>query len=133
MEKPLLRKYLTSLCIIMLFAFSTLAQTDGDANIPLADNANETWTFSHDSSIDLDDIDSKQPPAFYPNPVRDIVHLTHQENVARVRVISLTGKTLIDIKTQEKSINLSKLSKGMYLINFDMKDGKRIARKLVKK
>lgn len=75
----------------------------------------------------------KKAPGFYPNPVRDIVKLTNQDDVLRVRIISLTGKTFIDIKTKEKSINLSELSKGMYLINFDMKDGKRVARKLVKK
>ena len=85
------------------------------------------------SFIDQSDPFKKKEPSFYPNPVSSVVNLTNQENVTRVRVISLTGKTLIDIKTPKESINLSHLPKGMYLINFDLEDGKRVARKLVKK
>ncbi len=83
--------------------------------------------------LDQLNVIEKKDPSFYPNPVRDIIKLTHQENVSRIRVISLTGKTLVDLEKPTKSIDLSHLSKGMYLINFDMKDGKRVARKLVKK
>lgn len=96
-------------------------------------NNNDKGSYFLNKSADQMDDFVKKEPGFYPNPVHDIVNLTYQEDVVRVRVISLTGKTLIDIKTKEKTINLSKLSKGMYLINFDMKDGKRIAKKLIKK
>ncbi len=89
--------------------------------------------YNSDSFVDQSDPFKKKEPSFYPNPVRDVVNLTNQDNVIRIRVISLTGKTLIDIKTPKKNINLSHLPKGMYLINFDLKDGKRVARKLVKK
>lgn len=89
--------------------------------------------YNSENFIDQLDSFKKKDPSFYPNPVRDVVNLTNQENVTRIRVISLTGKTLIDIKIPKKTINLSHLSKGMYLINFDLKDGKRVARKLVKK
>lgn len=92
-----------------------------------------TFVCNSDSYEDQLDPFKEKQPSFYPNPVRDVVNLTNQENVIRIRVISLTGKTLIDIKTTKKNINLSHLHKGMYLINFDMKDGKRVARKLVKK
>ena len=89
--------------------------------------------YNSESFINQSDPFKNKEPSFYPNPVRSVVNLTNQENVTRVRVISLTGKTLIDIKTPKKSVNLSHLPKGMYLINFDLKDGKRVARKLVKK
>jgi len=135
MKKPLLTKYLISLSMMLLFAFSALAYADSD-NInkhSTSLNESETWAFSDSSGFEFMDIDPEQKPGFYPNPARNTIHLTHQENVARVRIISLTGKTIIDIKIKSESINLSHLSQGMYLINFDMKDGKRIASKLVKK
>lgn len=128
----LVKKHLF-LLLVLLLSLVFCAKAEGRVYPPFYDNNNASWSFTlNNSSGQLDGV-SKKEPGFYPNPVRDIVKLTHQENVIRVRVISLTGKTLIDIKTKEKSINLSKLSKGMYLINFDLKDGKRVARKLVKK
>ena len=92
-------------------------------------------SFICNSEYFTDELDpfKKKDPSFYPNPVKDIVNFTNQEDVTRIRVLSLTGKTLIDIKTPKKNINLSFLPKGMYLINFDLKDGKHVARKLVKK
>jgi len=128
----LVKKYLLLLLALLLTSIS-FVKADIPSCSPFCDNSNTNWQFSLNTPSDqLDDI-TKKDPSFYPNPVRDIVNLTNQENVTRVRVISLTGKTLIDIKTPKKTINLGHLAKGMYLINFDTRDGKRVARKLVKK
>jgi len=123
MLRLLLVKKHVLILFVLLFTSVGYAKTDYDVSVFFSD---------HSYQEQLDNT-PKKAPGFYPNPVRDMVHLTNQEDVLRVRIISLTGKTFIDVKTKQKSINLSKLSKGMYLINFDMKDGKRVARKLVKK
>ena len=133
----MLRLLLVKKYLILLLALLLTSAYFVKADIPscslFCDNSYTNWQFSLNTPSDqLDDI-TKKDPSFYPNPVRDIVNLSNQENVTRVRVISLTGKTLIDIKIPKKTINLSHLAKGMYLINFDTKDGKRVARKLVKK
>jgi len=128
----LVKKYLF-LLLILLLTSNSFVKADMPVCAPFCDTNKVNWLCTINMSSDqLDDI-KKKDPSFYPNPVRDIVNLTNQENVTRVRVISLTGKTLIDIKTPKENINLSHLAKGMYLINFDLKDGKRVARKLVKK
>jgi len=128
----LVKKYLF-LLLILLLTSNSFVKADMPVCAPFCDTNKVNWLCTINMSSDqLDDI-KKKDPSFYPNPVRDIVNLTNQENVIRVRVISLTGKTLIDIKTPKENINLSHLAKGMYLINFDLKDGKRVARKLVKK
>lgn len=135
MKRPLLIKYLTSFCMMLLFAFSTLSYAYSD-NINKHSNLlheSGNGMFSDISGFEFRDIAPVKKPGFYPNPARSTIHLTHQENVSRVRIFSLTGKILIDVKIKSESINLSKLPRGMYLINFDMKDGTRIASKLVKK
>jgi len=128
----LVKKYLF-LLLVLLITSNSFVNADVLVCAPFCDSGVVNWGSALNSSSDqLDDI-KKKDPGFYPNPVRDVVNLTNQESVTRIRVISLTGRTLIDFKTPQKNINLSHLSKGMYLINFDMKDGKRVARKLVKK
>jgi hypothetical protein len=136
-KKHMLRLLLVKKYLFLLFAllFTSIPFVKADTLVysPFCDSNNTNWLYTISTPADqLDDI-TKKEPSFYPNPVRDIVNLTNQDNVTRIRVISLTGKTLIDIKIPKKTINLSHLAKGMYLINFDMKDGKRVARKLVKK
>ena len=128
----LVKKHLF-LLLVLLLTSTFCAKADVSVCTSFYDVKSEKGFDSINISTDYLDDFVKKEPGFYPNPVHDIVNLTAQEEVLRVRVISLTGKTLIDIKTKEKTINLSKLSKGMYLINFDMKDGKRIAKKLIKK
>ena len=133
MLRLLLAKKYLFLLLILLLTSNSFVKADVSVCAPFCDTNVVNWLCTINMSSDqLDDI-KKKDPSFYPNPVRDIVNLTNQENVTRVRVISLTGKTLIDIKTPKENINLSHLAKGMYLINFDLKDGKRVARKLVKK
>ena len=119
----LVKKYLVLLIFLLLISFVNLK-----AEVSLC-----SFIYNTENFVDQLDPFKKKEPSFYPNPVINIVNLTNQENVTRIRVMSLTGKTLIDIKTPKKEINLRQLPKGMYLINFDLKDGKRIARKLVKK
>lgn len=124
----LVKKYLLILLVLLLTSVSHVK-----ANTCLYSLFPDQIIENSIHELDQLNVIEKKDPSFYPNPVRDIIKLTHQENVSRIRVISLTGKTLVDLEKPTKSIDLSHLSKGMYLINFDMKDGKRVARKLVKK
>ncbi|RXQ94978.1 T9SS type A sorting domain-containing protein [Ancylomarina salipaludis] len=128
----LVKKHLFLLLVLLLTSVS-FAKAELAVHSCFYDITNVNGFYSLNKSADQLDDFVKKEPGFYPNPVQDIVNLTDQEDVLRVRIFSLTGKTLIDIKTKEETINLSKLSKGMYLINFDMKDGKRIAKKIIKK
>ncbi len=54
----------------------------------------------------------------YPNPVKDIVNISYTQNIDKVQVINLLGQEVItkSINTNEGQIDMSNLSKGVYLI-----------------
>lgn len=66
----------------------------------------------------------------YPNPVKDILHFS--ENVSVVKITDLSGKDVRQFNLSGKSIDVSKLPKGIYLISISTKDGKLVRKKLMK-
>lgn len=75
-------------------------------------------TFS-DSSVEnqMNLVDSQlaQEIKLYPNPATDLVYIQSQHPVNKVEVYSLEGKKL-NVKYDLNSLNVSSLSKGVYLI-----------------
>ena len=70
----------------------------------------------------------------YPNPVKDLLHLDNLNEVKRVSLFNLTGKTVL-YKTNPNSneiLSLRHFSQGIYIIVFDLEDGSRLTRKIVK-
>ena len=67
----------------------------------------------------------------YPNPVRNIltIKLSNQVEYKKATITNLTGKVVL--KSNEKSINVHQLSKGMYLLKIDTNKGT-IIKKIVK-
>ena len=70
----------------------------------------------------------------YPNPVVDLVHLDNLKQVDRISIHSLDGKTILYKKNPDSNevLNLNQLNQGIYIIVFDLEDGKRLTRKIVK-
>lgn len=66
----------------------------------------------------------------YPNPVKDILNFS--EEVTNIRIIDFSGRTVKQIYTSEKSINLENLAKGIYNITATTKTGKAINQKIIK-
>ncbi len=60
--------------------------------------------------------------AVYPNPVNDILNISEKANI---KVINLAGQIVIDSKNVE-SVDMSKLNKGMYIINIEANGETRI-------
>ncbi len=67
---------------------------------------------------------------FYPNPVRNQLHLSIDQ-VDEVRIIDLSGKTVLNQFGNTKSVDISGLHKGIYLISIRAED-KVYTRKMIK-
>ncbi len=66
----------------------------------------------------------------YPNPVKDVLKVS--EEVSSVRISDFSGKIIKQISSSEKSINVSKLAKGDYIISATTKTGETINKKFIK-
>lgn len=85
-------------------------------------------------STGIDDVLAKELK-LYPNPVNDILHLANLNNVRQIRIYSLNGKAIKAIASPDSSeeVNLGNLGSGMYLFVFELEDGTRLTRKVMKK
>ncbi|WP_084466346.1 T9SS type A sorting domain-containing protein [Kaistella palustris] len=66
----------------------------------------------------------------YPNPVKDILNFS--EEVLNVKITDVSGKTVKQISAKGKSIDISGLTKGVYIISATTKAGETVNKKIVK-
>lgn len=94
------------------------------------------WTISGDSydagcTVNLATTDlNKKEIAIYPNPAKDILHFS--EEAGNISITDLSGRLLKQVSTFSKTIDVSKLPKGTYIISATTKAGKAINRKIIK-
>ncbi|QTE23002.1 endonuclease [Polaribacter cellanae] len=71
---------------------------------------------------------------FYPNPVENIINIEKTGNykIESLSIYNVLGKKITTIKTISNKINLSFLSKGIYILKFEV-DNKLYATKFIKK
>jgi len=70
----------------------------------------------------------------YPNPVNNLLHIDNLNEVKRVSLYNLTGKTVLYKNNPDSNeiLSLGHFSQGIYILVFDLKDGSRLTRKVVK-
>jgi len=53
----------------------------------------------------------------YPNPAKDILNISSNENIKNIKAVNITGKTVLNISTNSKTqkVSLSNLAKGVYM------------------
>jgi uncharacterized protein (DUF1499 family) len=71
---------------------------------------------------------------FYPNPVNDVLHINSKMNVVKTTVYAVDGQ-LVQSQQDKKitSINMSKLIRGNYFVEFTFENGKTFKTKIIKK
>lgn len=90
-----------------------------------------TTPFTGTISLSSNDLEQKNKNIeIFPNPVKDILHFS--EEVSTIKIVDLSGKTLKQSIDSGKSVDVSKLSKGNYLITIVTKTGQNITKKIVK-
>ena len=71
----------------------------------------------------IDDVSYLSDIVFYPNPVNDILYIkTEKETIPEVKLFSLEGQLLLNIKGNE--IDVSGFAAGIYMLEVDGKKGK---------
>lgn len=73
---------------------------------------------------------NKKEFAIYPNPAKDILNFS--EDVSNIKITDLSGKIIEQFSSSEKSVNVSKLTKGTYIITGSTKVGKIVNKKFTK-
>lgn len=92
---------------------------------------NKDGTASYNTNCLLSTAEIEKPQIkIYPNPAKEVLNFS--EEVSNVRVSDFSGKIVKHISSSEKSINISKLAKGTYIISVTTKTGKTINKKFTK-
>ncbi len=66
----------------------------------------------------------------YPNPAQNEIHLASKLAIEKVEIYSMTGQKLIT--SNAKSIPISQLNKGIYIVKIQLENGKTETHKLIK-
>ena len=85
---------------------------------------NEPPMFAEGWIVNLDDLIlgtaafSQNQVSFYPNPVKDILNINSAKTIDLVEIYNITGQKVSAISNfgNNKQINLSSLSSGVYLV-----------------
>jgi hypothetical protein len=92
----------------------------------------EAESFSFEvGGVMLDVTDSKlKLLSIFPNPTKNILNFS--EEISNITISDFSGKIIKQIPNSEKSINVSKLTKGNYIISGKTKTGETINKKFIK-
>ncbi|AZB07418.1 T9SS C-terminal target domain-containing protein [Chryseobacterium sp. G0162] len=82
------------------------------------------------STVDPDS--QKREISVYPNPSTDFITITSKEDLKKITVSSLEGKTVIT-KGSSGNIDVSKLPTGIYILQGELKNGTVVSKKIIKK
>ena len=88
----------------------------------------KSLTFTTDN-LSTNDI-SKANINIYPNPVKNILNFS--EELSNIKITDGSGRILIQAIMPEKSLDISNLTKGNYIITAFTKDGRLITNKVIK-
>lgn len=81
-------------------------------------------------STDVKQIQSEKSIRFYPNPVRDKLILDTDNEIKQVEILNLMGENVLIIKNNSKSIDISGLNSGLYLVRVKTSENKQITEKI---
>ena len=70
--------------------------------------------------------------SIYPNPVQDKLIIDSTENFKEIAVFDIYGKKILNVDFQTKSLDVSGLSKGIYILKFLAESNEVFMRKFVK-
>lgn len=68
----------------------------------------------------------------FPNPANDKVEFACSQKVVHAKICDMLGRSIKEESTNESSVNISDLSKGVFLIKLTTKDGSIVSRRFIK-
>ncbi len=112
--------------IVFNFAINTFT-FNGTTNVTKSVSYPEAGALS---TIDTDV--KKDEVSVYPNPGSDFITLASKESIKKIKVTSLDGRTVLTAENPE-NIDISKLPKGGYILQGELKKGGSVSKKFIKK
>ena len=82
-----------------------------------------SYHFTTDVSNNITEINTDVKVSVYPNPVKDRLYLSCNEEISKVNLCSMSGNIVKTINGSCSSIDVSDMSAGVYLLNIWCKDG----------
>ena len=68
----------------------------------------------------------------YPNPTKESVNISGINNLTKISIYNLSGQKIKDFQLLNNSIDISDVSKGIYILYLVTHDGKSLYRKIIK-
>ncbi|MDM1555426.1 T9SS type A sorting domain-containing protein [Chryseobacterium indologenes] len=112
--------------MVFSFAINTFV-SNGVTNVSKSVSYLDTAVLS---TVDLDS--KKNEVSIYPNPGTDFISVGSKENLKKITIYSLEGKAVIKPQNS-RNIDISKLPKGVYLLQGELENGTFVSKKIIKK
>ena len=71
-----------------------------------------------DEFLSVNSLGLSEEIIIYPNPSNDYININYDEEIWKLQIINMNGEK-IDVKPSKSSIDISFLSKGIYILNFN--------------
>ncbi|KFF74693.1 hypothetical protein HX13_11630 [Chryseobacterium sp. P1-3] len=95
-------------------------------------NVTKSVSYPESGALSTINLDSKKAEfSVYPNPASDFIKIRSKEEIKKISVTSLDGKTVAS--GMSDYIDLSKLPKGVYILQGELRNGQSVSRKIIKK
>ncbi|RYY42506.1 MAG: T9SS type A sorting domain-containing protein [Chitinophagaceae bacterium] len=104
---------------------------DLDGNARIQDNVVDMGAYEFEPLLGTAPFEVANPVSIYPNPTVGMVHIVSGEAMVKeVKIYSILGKEMMMV--QDKKIDASRLSDGIYIIKVTLDDNKTYPTKLIK-
>jgi hypothetical protein len=68
----------------------------------------------------------------YPNPTVNKLYLNSRKAIKKISLFNIVGEKILSFNSDQKEINISNFSKGIYILRIQFKDHKSLVRKIIK-
>jgi hypothetical protein len=68
----------------------------------------------------------------YPNPTANKLYLNSRKAIKKISLFNIVGENILSFNSDQKEINISNFSKGIYILRIQFKDHKSLVRKIIK-
>lgn len=95
-------------------------------------NCSASSLFDNDIELDHDILNSFSKIKVHPNPTKNSFNIETDEAIESWSLLNAFGRSYFKGKTKDKIINVQHLKKGIYILQFVLKDGTIITKKVIK-
>jgi len=104
--------------------YSTTNWTDIDAQTSFSENC---------STLGIDEVTVLDTVSLYPNPSSAVFHIKGLQETSQIKIYDINGRTILTTSiTNNQSVDVSNLSKGMYLVNISNPKGQTTKKLIIK-